>query len=342
MDRCAKGFRVVSGFLLLLNLVAFFLPVTNRLQENYATINWSQLDYITNMLQKNLPHGTEAPVAISTEQTMVIIFLMIFPIVLSLIAGIYGIVGSSKQIVSSILSFLIAGIYIGLLVGVSALWPQAQNGQFYEKGIGCMLAIGASGCSVVTSIIALIVTPRNKKTVSGEIPQVAEIRQEQIQAKYNIIPDVEKESQKGIQQSEQQMIPQQEIQQTNPQPQEIQQTNPQQPEIPEYVPGEPRGVMVGLTGMYAGAQISFADGESIKLGRLPDNDLVFENQPKVSRNHCQIKWDATRKKFSYLDYSSNGSFVNGSDDCLPQNIEMWLPVGTVVAIGDEENTFRLE
>ena len=100
--------------------------------------------------------------------------------------------------------------------------------------------------------------------------------------------------------------------------------------------------MVGLTGIYAGAEISFRDGESIRLGRLPNNDLVFEGQDKVSRNHCYIKWNGGEQKFFIKDFSSNGTFVNGAEDCLPQNIEIEIPIGSVIAIGDEKNTFRLE
>ena len=111
---------------------------------------------------------------------------------------------------------------------------------------------------------------------------------------------------------------------------------------PEQNAKGPRGVMVGLTGIYAGAEIPFADGEYIKLGRLANNDLVFEGQPKVSRNHCRIKWNSASKRFSFYDYSSNGTFVNGSEDCLPQNLEIEMLPGTVIAIGDENNTFRLE
>ena len=110
--------------------------------------------------------------------------------------------------------------------------------------------------------------------------------------------------------------------------------------IPPYVPGHPKGVMVGLVGVYAGAEIPFKIGERIRLGRLANNDLVFEGQDKVSRNHCYIKWDGY--KFLIKDSSSNGVFVNGSEDCLPQNIEIEIPIGSVIAIGDENNTFRLE
>ena len=42
------------------------------------------------------------------------------------------------------------------------------------------------------------------------------------------------------------------------------------------------------------------------------------------------------------DFSSSGSYINGSEDCLPQNIDTPLPPGTILDIGDENNRFRLE
>lgn len=103
-----------------------------------------------------------------------------------------------------------------------------------------------------------------------------------------------------------------------------------------------RGVMVGLTGMYAGAELHFEDGMKIRLGRLPDNDLVFTNEAHVSRRHCEISWHAAAKQFYIKDFSSSGSYINGSEDCLPQNIDTPLPSGTILDIGDENNRFRLE
>lgn len=42
------------------------------------------------------------------------------------------------------------------------------------------------------------------------------------------------------------------------------------------------------------------------------------------------------------DTSSNGSFTNGSQECLPQNMEICLKPGTILDFGSEENRFRLE
>lgn len=307
MNRSAKGFRVVSSIFTLLNIAVFFLPVTRRVQENYAALSWSQLEYVKDMFGGGVPFGDGTTVGIDPLQMMWIICFMILPVIVSVVAGIWGIVGNYRQIVSSILIYIILALYIGMYFSISVVWPDASDGQIYERGIACSLHVMCSVCGVLSATAALLCTPKKIEDVKVNIPQIREIKQQQVEAKYNIIME----------------------------------TSEKEPS-PEYQPGEPRGVMVGLSGLYKGAEISFIDGEYIKLGRQADNHLVFEGQPNVSRRHCRIKWEAGRKKYIFRDYSSNGSFVNGSKDCLPQNLEIEMEPGTVVAIGDETNTFRLE
>ena len=52
--------------------------------------------------------------------------------------------------------------------------------------------------------------------------------------------------------------------------------------------------------------------------------------------------DKKEKVFYIKDYSSNGTFKNQSENCLPQNMEISLEVGTILDIGDEGNRFILE
>ena len=103
-----------------------------------------------------------------------------------------------------------------------------------------------------------------------------------------------------------------------------------------------RGVMVGITGMYAGAEIPFKPGEELKFGRDNVNDVVFPEARKISRTHCTITWDAQKEEFYIVDNSSNGCFINEMDECIPQNLPIRLEVGTILDIGDDTNRFRLE
>lgn len=320
MERYAKGFRSFSGFLILLNLAGFFLPFTERTQEGYTPLRWSQFDYIKALLGGALPSAGEDTIFVSGTQTALILCCMVLPLILALAAGIWGIVGGPRQRVSSLLIFLVLILYLALYGFLDILWPEAQFTQTYIKGIACQVCITVSGCSGAFGVLSLISTPKKVKKVEKKIPQLQEIRQQQAEAKYSIMMEkAHQDSQKTQSVKE-----------------------PLAKENRPYVPGNPRGVMVGLSGVYAGAQIPMTDGEFIRLGRKNTNHLVFEGQIKVSRNHCKIKWDAADKKYIIYDYSNTGSFADGSHDCLPQSLYMPLEPGTVLAIGDDTNTFRLE
>lgn len=300
MNRGAKGFRVVSGIVILLNLVIVFLPITVCTQENYPTLKWSTFDYVVHMFSKNLPYGEAVVHEMALKQMVWIIIFMLLPALLAVITCIWGIVGSARQIFSSILAFLILGIYGEMVANLPYLWPADTKDCVYSRGIACKIYLLLTAIGVVTALVALILTPKNVKVHKiSSIPQVDEIKQEQIQARYNVI-------------------------------------------LEETQNAKPRGVMVGVKGIYKGAEIPFSGDEYVKLGRLADNHLVFKGQGKVSRNHCKIKWNSTTEKYTIVDYSSNGTFVNGSNDCLPQNLEIDMVPGSIIALGDENNVFRLE
>lgn len=315
MNRFSKGFRTLGGICILLNLVAFFLPMTQRVQKNYGTLTWTEFDYLKSLFEQRLPAGEGEHFAAAGMQSVWILLLMILPLLLSLAAGIWGIVGSFKQKISSIAAFAVLTLYAAMSFTVSYVWPEAGSGQTYCLGYAHIFHLAVSGAAAVMAIAALLSTPKKVRTEekrSAVIPQVEEIKQQQIEAKYNIIME------------------------------EANKTKPQQAAVKPYVPGPGRGVLVFLTGIYAGAEIPLTDGELINLGRHPSNHLVFENQMQVSRRHCQIRWEAARGKFIFKDFSSTGSYVNDSSDCMPQNLELDLEPGMVIALGNEENSFRLE
>lgn len=312
MDRLAKGVRVAGAILLFGNLAAFFLPVTMIAQENYAAILLSPFDYA-----KEIFDGGQ-----DTSQIMVILCLMILPVLLSLAAGMIGIVGSARQLVSGILSFVVVIAYIMLFIWIGRVWHPSEF-QTCFRGYGMFIHAAVSIGAALLGIVSFFVRPHIRKTDTGTvIPQLDQIRQEQEMARYNIVEPVpENINQNPV---------------VEPQPQPVQSA------VPDYDPSAPRGVMVGLTGLYAGAEIPFKPGESIRIGRLPDNDLVFADQPRVSRNHCTITWKADIRQYMINEYSSNGSYINGKDECLPQNMPVPVQPGTILDIGDAENRFRLE
>lgn len=128
---------------------------------------------------------------------------------------------------------------------------------------------------------------------------------------------------------------------------------PQPGEAPHYVPTQPQpqpqpetkqkhGVLVGLCGLYAGAQIEMKDGEMITFGRADDNNLIFASEPRISRHHCMIRWNAQKQKYIFRDYSSSGSYINDQQDCLPQNLDLEIACGSKIALGNNDNVFLFQ
>lgn len=106
--------------------------------------------------------------------------------------------------------------------------------------------------------------------------------------------------------------------------------------------GAQAGSITGLTGMYAGQDIPIAPGEETIIGRdsAVSNIIVTQNADKVSRRHCGILFDAAQNMYTVTDYSSNGTFIDGGSR-LVANMPTTLSRGTVIALGNRENRFKL-
>ena len=335
MNRLGKGFRLTGGIFALINVVLFFLPMTQSVRVNYPTKIWSQLSYVTQVTGDGEPYLT----GYTTERLMWVGGLIVLPLLLSALTGIWGIVGDDRQLVSPLMSFVVLGLYIGLFMTVSFYYPDAT----YERAFAGAANLICSGLAAAFGLFGIFWTAGRTEAEMTEIPQVQEFKQEQIESRYNIIDTT---PQKGGEAKEGEDV---EGVTLNMQslPEDMKQkaaeaTDDGLKNIPPYQ-GPPRGVMVGLTGMYAGAEIPFQDGEQIRMGRFQDNELIFdESQNKVSRNHCIVKWNAKDQEYLVFDTSTNGTYPYGAEDCLPKNLEVIVKPGTIIGIGDFRNSFRLE
>lgn len=307
MERFAKKFRVMGSIAILLELAAAFLPFIKRVQENYPDVTWNQLNYIQGAFTA-LTKGTEQklPEVLTSGQAVWVLIFMLLPLLVAVTAGVWGMVGDHTQKVSLILIFAVFVLDIVLLAMGGQLKAEPGEGQTYLQAAGGIVSLVISGAASLISIAAWIATPKTMKEQAAAIPEVHEIRQQQIEAKYNVMLD-----QQGSQPSAQQQMPE-------------------------------HGVLVGLKGMYEGAQIPMADQEEILLGRAEGNHLIFTGQKSVSRRHCRLKWVTAKQKYIIHDYSSSGTYLNGSEDCLPQNLDMELPCGTQIALGSNDNIFLLK
>ncbi|MCI5884322.1 MAG: FHA domain-containing protein, partial [Eubacterium sp.] len=189
------------------------------------------------------------------------------------------------------------------------------DNQKVEMQSGSVILLLGAVVTTILGICTFFIRPRVKRTTESEIPQLREIKEEKLQAQYNVIQEEYKQEQGQI-----------------------------FPDDSNVVPKAigPRGVIVGISGMYEGAEIPLKDGETIRFGRSSENDLVFSDQTHVSRHHCRITWNDANKMYVVLDTSSAGSYINGREDPIPQNMEISLETGTILDIGDASNRFRLE
>lgn len=319
MNRLAKSMRVMCGLLLLLHLAVFFVPVTNIMRQYSAgksELAYSQFDYVVGMAGSELPHDEYLEVEEFREIFYVIVAgFMMMPFLVSLVGGIYGMGGGQSQIVSGICSLIVFGCYLAQFLMLEQMWPVNQPGVTCGRAVGSWLSLAISGLACLTGILTFVFVPGRKRETPKEIPHVREIKRKTQEPSYHVADLSAGPS--------------------------VSPLNDPSAGLSAGGSGG-RGVMVGLTGMYAGAEIPFEDGMKIRLGRLPDNDLVFTNEAHVSRRHCEISWHAPARQFGIKDFSSSGSYINGSEDCLPQNIDTPLPPGTILDIGDENNRFRLE
>jgi hypothetical protein len=231
MNRFAKKFRVFAGICAILNLVAVFLPVTREIRENYADVTYHQFDYIQSALAKFLPFLESGKVQVTAGQAGLILLVMLLPMILAVAAFVWAIAGGHGQKGSSILIFLVFFGYIVMALSIGQFWPDEANGVSYARGIGSILPVIFSGAGAIFSVLALIATPGKVKIASEGIPEVEMFKQQKIDAQYNIIEQQEPEKPK----EEQQDLP-------------------------------PHGVIVGIKGLYAGANIPITDGAPVRMG----------------------------------------------------------------------------
>ena len=100
--------------------------------------------------------------------------------------------------------------------------------------------------------------------------------------------------------------------------------------------------IAGLSGMYAGQTIPMAPNDELIIGRDATlcNIIIDQNAEKVSRKHCGIRFDASHNSYSVVDYSSNGTYIDGGSR-LTANMPMTVQRGTILNLGNRENRFKL-
>ena len=105
--------------------------------------------------------------------------------------------------------------------------------------------------------------------------------------------------------------------------------------------GMPHGAIVCTKGSMQGAEINVLNGEMVTIGRdgavsnliLPDRD--------ISRRHCTVQFSAVENCYYVTDYSSLGTWMNGSVQ-LEREMPTRCTRGTRLILGQRNNEFILQ
>lgn len=339
MSRSADRIRMLGSLFLLSNVVIFFLPMLSIRQENYPEQTYSQFSFLQYYLTSGSGDGAGS---VSAGGRFVTVLLILIPLLLAVVAGIFRIAGHISEEYCMIAALIAGCLYLCQLIFGKGIWPERLNdAQQYVRCMGWWLLL------IVT--LAIFVTQGMCFLLLGKVQAHREPFAEQqnageVHARQRApIEMPEPSSAMGL--SEADISEEHTTSQTQTEmnlPIFSSETDTARVNGTNVETSQPRGVMVGMAGVFANKEIALRDGETLRLGRDFGNDLVFTDAAHVSRNHCRITWQAERRKFLVEDSSSNGCFINGALSRLPKNVQIALEPGTVIDIGDRTNRFRLE
>lgn len=107
----------------------------------------------------------------------------------------------------------------------------------------------------------------------------------------------------------------------------------------DYLPD--LGKIIGEKGSCAGYAFDLNGGEEIIIGKDAKVSMVVIDPAykEISRKHVGVCYEAYRDQYRVVDYSSNGTWANGSK--LTPGKEYYLPHGTELKLANDKNIFRL-
>jgi DNA-binding LytR/AlgR family response regulator len=103
---------------------------------------------------------------------------------------------------------------------------------------------------------------------------------------------------------------------------------------------EKTGALVCVKGAYIGAIVRIKPEQKILIGRDGSVADMVVNLPKVSRMHCAIIYHEDNNEYEVVDFSTNGTFVNGSRRLVQDDVYILNP-GTTLSFGDTDTVYKL-
>lgn len=93
-----------------------------------------------------------------------------------------------------------------------------------------------------------------------------------------------------------------------------------------------------VAGPHKGLKTAFSSS-SVTIGRGPENDIVLANDPRVSRQHAEIK-QKSYNEFTIVNLSSKNFVMINGENVDGQNIT--ISSGAIIQIGDSQIKFILD
>lgn len=353
IDRSADRLRMLEGLFLICHVVIFFLPELSIWQENYPEQTFSQFSFFHDYF---LSGSGAAQASVSGNMRLLTVLCILIPMLLAMFFGIGSFIDKIPDKYIAIGGIAAGVLSLMHLLLARGIWPKRLNdAQSYDRRIGWwLLAIVVLGMlfSAILLLAASIqkvaekkemllseqgkdeadmsIAPRNDaKEITRGIYGVDHVRNQDFS--HNHFMEADEDSMVSHTQTQTEI----QVSSMLSAKQIVQQSR-------TGVTDHPRGVMVGIAGVFRGAEITMQDGEIMHLGRDLSNDLVFQDAAHISRMHCNIIWQAEQQNYLIEDHSSNGCYINNASERLSKNVQIALEPGTIIDIGDRTNRFRLE
>lgn len=100
------------------------------------------------------------------------------------------------------------------------------------------------------------------------------------------------------------------------------------------------GAFICTEGAYIGSIIRIKPEQRIRIGRDGEVADMVVNLPSVSRLHCEVIYHAEQHEYEIVDFSTNGTFVNGNKRLVQQEPYLLKP-GTELCFGDKGTVYKL-
>ncbi|MDD5949732.1 MAG: FHA domain-containing serine/threonine-protein kinase [Lachnospiraceae bacterium] len=94
-----------------------------------------------------------------------------------------------------------------------------------------------------------------------------------------------------------------------------------------------------VKGVNVGRRWNILKDTCITVGRSKKSDIAFPNDLYISKRHCEVYYDSEKDLFYIEDYSTNGTYVEGSR--IAQGALHKMMPGQTFAIGDKNTVMKV-